>query len=206
MNCPQAVDLHKNPARPTRREPLRAVDPLKSGALSQPARSATWADPTPSSGSESVQILEARIPAPLIAVALAIGMRLVFQAEPGYDAPGTLQSVVMSAALLSSGAFALAAFAQFCWARTTIDPFKPERASTLVTHGVYRLTRNPMYVSLLLLLLAYAIELWSLGALAGPAAFVAYVTRFQILPEERALEAKFGAEFSEYRRQVRRWL
>jgi protein-S-isoprenylcysteine O-methyltransferase Ste14 len=153
-----------------------------------------------------MQMLEARIPAPLVAALLAIGMWLLFYAESGYDTAGPLQSAAATAVSLLSGALALAAFAQFLRARTTIDPFKPERASTLVTHGVYRLTRNPMYVSLLLLLLAHAIHLWAPPALAGPVAFAAYVTRFQIIPEERALEAKFGAEFCEYKRRVRRWL
>jgi len=153
-----------------------------------------------------VQILESRIPAPVVAIAVAIGMWLLSHAERGYGAPGPLQSVVADAILMSSGIIAFVAFAQFYWAGTTINPFRPECASRLITRGVFRLSRNPIYVSLLLLLLFHAIYLWSLPAFAGPAAFVAYVTRFQIVPEERALEAKFGAEFSEYKRRVRRWL
>jgi protein-S-isoprenylcysteine O-methyltransferase Ste14 len=153
-----------------------------------------------------VRTLETRIPPPLVTALLALGMWLVAQADPGDNTPGRLRSISSAISLSSSAILALGAFAAFWQVKTTINPFRPERASTLVTHGVYRLTRNPMYVSLFLLLLAYAIELWSLPAFAGPVAFVAFITRLQIIPEERALEAKFGAPFAEYKRRVRRWL
>ena len=57
-----------------------------------------------------------------------------------------------------------------------------------------------------MLLAAYATYLWSPWTLAGPAVFVGYIGRFQIVPEERALQAKFGAQYAEYKRRVRRWL
>lgn len=72
--------------------------------------------------------------------------------------------------------------------------------------GVYRATRNPMYVGLALLLLAWTVYLGAPLALLGVAAFVAYITRFQIVPEERVLAQKFGPEFGAYRSRVRRWL
>ena len=79
-------------------------------------------------------------------------------------------------------------------------------AESLVCTGVYRLTRNPMYVGLLLLLIAWAIYLSSAWALLGPLAFVQYMNRFQIGPEEKVLEELFGDAFSRYRQKVRRWL
>ena len=153
-----------------------------------------------------MQFLETRIPPPLVALALASVMWLLFHAEPCSDTPGSWRSVAVAATSLSSGALAFAAFVAFWRAKTTVNPLKPDRASTLITYGVYHLTRNPMYVSLLLLLLSYAIYLWSVPALVGPVAFIVYITRFQIIPEERALEAKFGVTFDEYKRRVRRWL
>jgi protein-S-isoprenylcysteine O-methyltransferase Ste14 len=71
---------------------------------------------------------------------------------------------------------------------------------------VYRFTRNPMYVGLAMLLFAWAAWLWSAWALPGPPAFVLYISRFQIAPEERMLSRKFGDDFASYCAKVRRWL
>jgi protein-S-isoprenylcysteine O-methyltransferase Ste14 len=76
----------------------------------------------------------------------------------------------------------------------------------LVTTGIYHHTRNPMYVGLLLVLLGWVSFLCSVIALLGLVAFVIYITRFQIVPEERVLLAKFGADYAEYLARVRRWL
>ena len=91
-------------------------------------------------------------------------------------------------------------------AKTTVNPLKPDAASALVVRGVYRWTRNPMYLAMLLLLIAWVCIVSNWAALAMLPLFVAYLNRFQIGPEERALQARFGAEFESYRRQVRRWL
>lgn len=90
--------------------------------------------------------------------------------------------------------------------RTTVNPLKPASAAALVTGGIFRFSRNPMYLGLATLLLAWAVYLGNLAALAGVALFVLYMNRFQIAPEERALEARFGAEYIAYRTRVRRWL
>jgi protein-S-isoprenylcysteine O-methyltransferase Ste14 len=79
-------------------------------------------------------------------------------------------------------------------------------ASALVTGGVYRLTRNPMYLGLLLDLLAWAVFLWAPLALAVLPIFVLYIHRFQIVSEERALSSLFGSEYADYKQLVRRWL
>jgi protein-S-isoprenylcysteine O-methyltransferase Ste14 len=90
--------------------------------------------------------------------------------------------------------------------RTTTNPLKPANASALVVRGIYRVTRNPMYLGLAALLAAWAIYLSSLAALAVLPLFVLYINRFQIAPEERALRSRFGAEFEAYRARVRRWI
>jgi protein-S-isoprenylcysteine O-methyltransferase Ste14 len=150
--------------------------------------------------------LKTRIPAPVVAMLIAMGMWLLPRAQQVSGVIGRARLMAIDVSLQLSAVVALAAFLAFWRARTTINPLKPERASALVTQGIYRYTRNPMYLSLLLLLLAYASHLWSWAALAGPVAFVVYVTRFQIVPEERVLALKFGPEFAQYRRRVRRWI
>ena len=102
--------------------------------------------------------------------------------------------------------FDLAGLFHFIRARTTINPLKPASASALVSAGVYRFTRNPMYLGLLLILLGWAAFLSSVAALLIAPLFVFYINRFQIVPEERILAARFGAEFAAYKARVRRWL
>jgi protein-S-isoprenylcysteine O-methyltransferase Ste14 len=96
--------------------------------------------------------------------------------------------------------------AHFLRARTTINPLKPGNASALVAGGIYRFTRNPMNLGLATLLLAWTIYLGNIAALAGVLLFILYMNRFQIAPEERALQARFGAEFDAYCARVRRWI
>jgi protein-S-isoprenylcysteine O-methyltransferase Ste14 len=90
-------------------------------------------------------------------------------------------------------------------ARTTTNPMKPATASSVVTGGVYRHTRNPMYLGTAAVLLGWAAFLAVPWAFLGPVLFIAFITRFQIIPEERALAAKFGGEYTEYQERVRRW-
>ena len=153
----------------------------------------------------TVLALEARIPAPIVAVVVAGAMRLLAPSVV-LPAAGSPRDLVHAAIAIASGIIAVAAFFSFWRARTTIDPRYPERASTLLTQGVFRLSRNPLYLSLALLLLAYAVKLGGVVAFVGPAFFVAYVTRFQILAEERAMQAKFGQAWMDYASTVRRWI
>lgn len=150
--------------------------------------------------------LETKIPAPVVAIAVGALMKLYASiAQVSLDASPLLAEIGIRLSQLSA-VIALLAFASFGLARTTINPLDPSRASALVTGGIYRVSRNPMYLSLLLLLIAYALRLGSWVAWLGPALFAMYVTRFQIIPEERILEVKFGAAFLAYKSRTRRWI
>jgi len=98
------------------------------------------------------------------------------------------------------------AIAFFFRAKTTVNPYQPEKASSLVTSGVYQITRNPMYIGLVCLLLAWTIWLGSLFGLLVIVLFQQYMTRFQIMPEERMLKQLFGKEYEDYCQQVKRWI
>ena len=113
---------------------------------------------------------------------------------------GAMVLGVIGLAVMFSGVIA------FRHAHTTINPLKPETATALVSGGIYSFTRNPMYLGILLVLLAWGVYLASLWVFLGPLLFALYITRFQILPEEAALEKLFGSPFLEYRKRVRRWL
>ena len=102
--------------------------------------------------------------------------------------------------------FAAAAMLRFRAARTTINPMDPGKASQLVTGGVYRLSRNPMYLGLTLLLIGWALWLGSASPWVVPPLFALVITVVQIVPEEQALGRLFGEPYAEYRRRVARWL
>lgn len=87
-----------------------------------------------------------------------------------------------------------------------MNPIKPMTTSSLVTGGAFRFTRNPMYLSLLLYLIAWAVYLSNVWALLLVPMFVLYINEFQIKPEERALSSLFGPEYAAYKEMVRRWL
>jgi protein-S-isoprenylcysteine O-methyltransferase Ste14 len=91
-------------------------------------------------------------------------------------------------------------------AKTTINPSKPSAASSLVTSGVYRYTRNPMYLGLSITLMAWGVFLSNALALLAVPLFVLYINRLQIIPEERVLSSLFGAKYAAYKEKVRRWL
>lgn len=150
--------------------------------------------------------LELKIPPPVVALILGIAMWAISRLTPAIDIPSPGRVGLALALALLGGGISFAGVGAFRRARTTVNPLKPEQASTLVTGGIYRLTRNPMYVGVTVVLLAWAVFLAAPWALAGPIAFVPYITRFQILPEERVLAARFGDAYGDYRAQVRRWL
>lgn len=150
--------------------------------------------------------LEARIPPPLVAAAAALAMWLIARSVPEMTIPFA-RRVQVTAALAIIGVVTVVMGAlQFHQARTTLTPLNPGAASALVVSGIYRYTRNPMYLGMAIVLLSLAIYLSHPLAALGVVAFVAYIHRFQILPEERALRALFPGAFEAYAREVRRWI
>jgi len=91
-------------------------------------------------------------------------------------------------------------------AGTTVDPMDPTKASSLVVSGIYRISRNPIYLALLLILMAWIIRQGNLVAVFLAVTFVWQLTHFQIRAEEQALEEIFREKYSEYRLEVRRWI
>jgi protein-S-isoprenylcysteine O-methyltransferase Ste14 len=150
--------------------------------------------------------LELRIPPLALTVAVVVGMvgtthwlpRLRF-ALPGAAAMAIVVAII-GASLAILGVY------EFRQAKTTINPVCPGNASRVVTSGVYRLSRNPMYLGISLLLLALAAHQSHALSFAWVGGFVTYLNRFQIGPEERVLESMFGDEYRAYTRAVRRWI
>ena len=153
-----------------------------------------------------MQALELKIPPPAVAVLIAGAMWGISLVVPLLEMPTFIRVAAALAIALAGVGFSLAGVISFRRARTTVNPMKPETTSSLVCSGIYRVTRNPMYVGLLFVLVAWAVFLSSVWALLGPLAFVLYINRFQIAPEERVLSTMFGTSYSAYKSRVRRWL
>jgi len=150
--------------------------------------------------------LELKIPPPVVALLLGVFMGLVRRAAPSLSfrlpAHGLLVIILVATGFVIS----ISGVVTFRQARTTVNPTRPELSSCVVTWGVYSITRNPMYLGLLMILTGWAIFLSNALALLFLPLFVLYINRFQIKPEERALTAIFGQDYLAYQGRVRRWI
>lgn len=149
--------------------------------------------------------LELKVPPPLVALVTGLLMWLAAKLVPPLALPGVARIAVAVVFAGVGVGLAMSGVLTFRRAKTTVNPTTPAAASALVRTGVFRFTRNPMYLGLLLCLVAWAIFLSSVLALLIAPLFVVYMNRFQIAPEERALAALFGDSFAAYKRDVRRW-
>ena len=151
-------------------------------------------------------VLELRIPPVVIGALTATLMWMASSATPAtaFVVPGRSlgAAVMMITGVIISGL----GVASFRRTRTTVNPMKPGSASVMVDWGIYRLTRNPMYLGFLVVLLGWAIFLSNIFSFLLLPAFIIYMNRFQIEPEEKALTATFGQAFVSYKTKVRRWL
>nr|MEC9420349.1 isoprenylcysteine carboxylmethyltransferase family protein [Pseudomonadota bacterium] len=142
-------------------------------------------------------------------VVVGIGLLLLYAGArlfPALNLTFSGQTSIAAVLLIAGLAIGGHALFRFVMAGTTFNPITPDRARTLVTHGFYRVSRNPMYVADVLLLLAFGIYLGTVTVFAVVPAFVWYLTEFQIRPEEEHLKRLFGQEYLDYCARVRRWL
>jgi len=149
--------------------------------------------------------MKMKIPPPLVMVLFGCMMYVLDRFLPvgEFDFFGRVTMVYV---LLTLAFFIMvAAFFQFAKAKTTSDPMKPSRASALVTKGIYQFSRNPMYLAMLLVLVAFGLNLGNAFNTLLAAGFVYYLNHFQIKHEEEALNTKFGKAYRAYCKAVRRW-
>jgi len=150
--------------------------------------------------------LELKIPPVLITSLFALLMWLVSRLTPAIPISPALK-IIFLLVFAGLGAYVgLAAVASFRKANTTVNPLTPASISSLVVSGIFRRSRNPMYLALLLALTGWGLYLSNIFSLLVAVGFVLYMNRFQIQPEERALKEIFGSEFIDYKKQVRRWI
>ena len=100
----------------------------------------------------------------------------------------------------------ISAVGSFRKQKTTVNPLKPKQASSLVTSGIFRFSRNPMYLGMLIILLSISFKFNLLGGIIISLSFFIFITKFQILPEEEAMNELFGDKFTQYSNTTRRWI
>ena len=153
-----------------------------------------------------MKALELKIPPVLLTLLFGLLAYLVSRFTPGVAVPGGLKLAVFIMLTLAAAAIGLAGVSAFRQANTTVNPLTPDACSTMVDSGVFSYTRNPMYLALLLVLIGWSFYLANLFSLMTTVGFIFYINRFQIQTEEQALEKNFGEPFTNYKKQVRRWL
>lgn len=147
-----------------------------------------------------------RIPPVLLLLINGILMWLV--ARTGFAYPFDFAYSQLLAGILATlgVGVALSAVYEFRRVQTTVNPLRPERATTLVSTGVFTLSRNPMYLGLALVLAGWGVWLGSGGSLLVVLLFILAMTVLQIKPEEAALTKCFGNDYLDYCQRVRRWI
>jgi len=150
--------------------------------------------------------MKPRIPPPVIWLLAALLMWMLHRWMPIAQLIGSPWTwVALLPAAIGAGVI-YDANTRFRRARTTINPLEPQMASSLVMKGIYRITRNPMYLGLTLWLTAWALWLGTLSPWIAVVSFPVIITALQIIPEEQALEKLFGEAYLDYRKRVARWL
>jgi protein-S-isoprenylcysteine O-methyltransferase Ste14 len=137
----------------------------------------------------------------LAAVAASVALHFIMPIALLVPSPINLAGGVLVAAGLGVTLWAAGLFRA---AGTPLIPF--ERSTALVTGGIYKWTRNPMYLGLATALLGLALLLGTLGAFIPLPFFAWQIRRKFVLPEEAFLEDLFGSPYAQYKARVRRWL
>ena len=149
-------------------------------------------------------MLKNKIPPPIVTLVFAALILFSTKWTPSLEFSG--QNLISLFFMIAGFIVLLIAISAFIKFKTTINPLKPEQASSLVMTGIFKFSRNPMYLGMLLLILSLWIKTGAiLGFILVPG-FMAYMNYFQILPEERAMKALFSGKYKVYCQQVRRWL
>ena len=151
-------------------------------------------------------LLELKIP-PLIQVFLVgFGMLAISRLIPSLTLSIPASISIGVVVVLIGAIVALAGVLEFRKVKTTVDPRYPQKSEILVITGIYKISRNPMYLGFLILLFGWFVILENVATLLLLPIFLLYINQFQIKPEEKFLLKKFGSDFSQYCNKVRRWI
>ncbi len=150
--------------------------------------------------------MELKIPPVLVVLIFAVSMLGLPEISSFHWFDVQITRITSLAVFFVGLSVAVLAIVSFRAAKTTVDPLRPDKTSQLVDVGIYKFSRNPMYLGLFLILLSWGIWLGNFLGFINLYGFIWYMTKFQILPEEKVLEGLFPEEFEAYKSKVRRWI
>jgi len=153
--------------------------------------------------------LETLIPPPAVLLFTLVLMFIISRFDRArilYANDFSSNTLLATVLVIAGISITVLAIKQFKINQTTVNPLRPDTATFLVTSGVFKLTRNPMYLGMVLLCLSSVVFYGSAWCLIAVVAFIAFIVRFQIVPEERAMASLFGKKFAEYKANTRRWI
>ncbi len=153
-----------------------------------------------------MNFLELKVPPVLQVLIIALAMYGISKLFPAFQYTFIGSNWLASGSVIVGLGIGIMGVLEFKKAQTTVNPHTPEKSVSLVISGIYKYTRNPMYLGLLLSLLGWALYLSNGLAFILLPVFMIYMSRFQIQPEERVMMQKFEDEYRVYLTQVRRWL
>ena len=145
--------------------------------------------------------LDTKIPPPIVTLIILLIIYLFDLNE--YNLNTDIISIIT---LFIGLIFIISAVIQFINRKTTVNPTKPHKTSTLVITGTYKITRNPMYLGMLLIIISFALYNASIISIILIPLFIFYINKFQIEPEEFEMRKKFGKEYEDYCKKVDRWI
>jgi len=150
--------------------------------------------------------MKTTIPPPILGMIIGVGMWFVDDLLPNYSIQFIGQGYLAILLGLIGLSIDIISVLAFFKAKTTINPLSPEKTNTLVINGLYRISRNPMYLGMLLMLIAWCLWLGNPVNLLLVGLFVIVINTLQIIPEESVLQKHFGQQYIDYKNRVRRWL
>ena len=148
--------------------------------------------------------IKTKFPPPLVALTFGFLINYTKNIFPKIEVKN--EFIFGSFMIISGLIIILSATILFKKYQTTITPLNPSNATKLITDGIYKFSRNPMYLGLLFVLLGISTILNPIGGLFLIPLFILYLNFFQIIPEENAMVDLFKDEFLEYKKSVRRWI
>ena len=146
------------------------------------------------------------IPPPVQAIICAGLMWLIARQFPEFSFSGSFQQPFAILICIIGIGIDLVSVGLFAREKTTVSPFSPNKTSALITSGIYKFTRNPMYLGMTCILTGLAVWLGNYACFLMIPCFIWYITQLQIIPEEEILLERFGEEYGEYMLRVRRWI
>ena len=148
--------------------------------------------------------IKTKFPPPLVALAFSFLINYTKNIFPKIEIKN--ENFFGSIMIISGFIIILSAIILFKKYKTTITPLNPSNSTKLITVGIYKFSRNPMYLGLLLVLLGISFIINIIGGFLLIPLFILYLNLFQIIPEENAMVDLFKDEFLEYKKNVRRWI